>query len=343
MEIDDYLNLHLNLAELGLLELRAQRHNLLDLVQQAMAIQSPIALDTYKVIRHQDLILKYGEYTETIAFNPLIHEAFVGWFGTNQLQSKHFSPVLGFQRGPALSGHPDAQGYCVAYKYIRGETLHRYLKTASPAQIKLILKQLGHALHHAWTALDFTHYDLHLRNIIVTEDAGEPIPVLIDYGVAHIRYGTLEYGCRIRSAHIYNRSMWFYDWFKILMSLYGQLVIDRSERTAPKIKQAQIKIDQIQNDQIESESVLDLIEIARLEFYQNRVTHLKQRVRPLASTKLEPVIVELLQFFGGKPMTPTDYLVHQARYQYLEPSVPMLTQTYVFDSFLTLLTAQMTE
>src|SRR5690606_10476371 len=78
----------------------------------------------------------------------------------------------------------------------------------------------------------FTHYDLHLLNIIVKKDPhiihlpnGREIetrysPVIIDYGSVHVKIDGIDYGRYLPEGYIENEEFWAHDVFKILSMVY---------------------------------------------------------------------------------------------------------------------------
>lgn len=90
----------------------------------------------------------------------------------------------------------------VIYEYIPGVTLLEALKTITVNEFKAIILQILLALYDAYQAFQFTHYDLHLDNIIIINrtEFNHPVifrnqlllysnllPVIIDYGSSHIK------------------------------------------------------------------------------------------------------------------------------------------------------------
>jgi len=165
---------------------------------------------------------KYGESEDY-----LIHELFVGLFGTNNLRKwiPNFAYVLGgFNCSvPILDNKNKIQSYCgtkglmanyVIYEKIVGKSLDKVLinETITKFRFLSIFIQLCYALHLANIKIDFTHYDLHTGNILLkipfkklfyipyeTENGIEyvralEIATIIDYGLSHIKYDNKDFG-----------------------------------------------------------------------------------------------------------------------------------------------------
>jgi hypothetical protein len=149
-----------------------------------------------------------------------VHEAFVGLFGTNQLRKwiPNFAYVFGTFKCP----FPERENCCmtgsekaryVMYEEIQdSQNLEDYLNDNRGLEVDNIILQLCYALHLAHQKIDFTHYDLHGRNVLVrrllnkvcipyqTERGRveyittDVIPVVVDYGFSHINYRGKHYG-----------------------------------------------------------------------------------------------------------------------------------------------------
>jgi hypothetical protein len=101
-------------------------------------------------------------------------------------------------------------------EYIHGQELERIFMNVTVYDLMCIYYQILLALHIAWVEIDFTHYDLHLGNILtVNLDDYYFIPYylrfkdgqqrliyirtrilvkIIDYGYAHIKYKERDFG-----------------------------------------------------------------------------------------------------------------------------------------------------
>lgn len=165
-------------------------------------------------------IIKTALYDE-IGFNRVINECFIGYFGLNQLNSKNFAKIIGFQ----VTGCPEAEldfnryrgKTCVyaMYEHVEGPTFYKYLNSRGFEDVPRILMDIFNALYAASELVDFTHYDLHLENIIIQEGT----PVIIDYGLSHIKYQGYDYG-RLRPQYgTYNKNLWYADVLGLILIL----------------------------------------------------------------------------------------------------------------------------
>jgi hypothetical protein len=174
------------------------------------------------------IIIKFSTdpTVDNLVFNSIVHEAFIGLFGLNRLQSPNFAKII----ATSLSSCPSYIDHeiCsyVAYEYIEGPTLSKFMESNSDGVIKSILYQVFEAIYYAYRELDFTHYDLHLDNIMIRNN----IPVIIDYGRSHIKINNVNYGYYDLWHHVYNRSRWYYDILTLCKWIY------LSERIQDEIK-----------------------------------------------------------------------------------------------------------
>jgi hypothetical protein len=172
----------------------------------------------------EKIIIKYHKI-EKDQFDEVLHEGFIGLFGINNLNLPNFAKILGIKLKDACIGLVDDYGeidddaICnyVMYQFIEGKTLLSFFQEDKLEKLDVksgfeVLLKLYLALQTANNLIEFTHYDLHALNVIVTPK-GEP--VIIDYGSSHIRYGGENYGRSLKIGEIYNKSMWFHDVFKV--------------------------------------------------------------------------------------------------------------------------------
>jgi hypothetical protein len=170
----------------------------------------------------------------SIQNDELQHELFVGLFGLNPLRRSvpNFAYILGgFQCSPPLidSQSKEVVAFCnndrVNVNYVLYEnvtpaiTMREYISRCTPQEFVNKYLQILYALHEAWRACQFTHYDLHDENVLIRNvgDTGfyikyrtergteylqsDAVATIIDYGLAHIKYEGKHYG-------IYNRIPW---------------------------------------------------------------------------------------------------------------------------------------
>jgi hypothetical protein len=187
--------------------------------------------------------------------DELRHEMVVGLYGTNKLRRyiPNFAYIYGgFKCSPPLID-PETKkvvSWCLnnqnAVNYILYEYIHPaisfedYLKTCTGAQFLNVYVQIMYALRLGLKLIDFSHYDLHHKNILLrklttikgpfqiayeTEHGVEYIitdliPTIIDYGYAHI---VLEDGQHLGKNGLVPFSIFSYrsnimhDLYKLLM------------------------------------------------------------------------------------------------------------------------------
>jgi hypothetical protein len=88
----------------------------------------------------------------------------------------------------------------------------------------------------AHEAIEFTHYDLSGNNIIIkTLDSPRDfefngvkascryLPVILDFGVSHIKYQGKDIGTSLQREYIYNKNFWIYDVYLLVSALYGDI------------------------------------------------------------------------------------------------------------------------
>ena len=136
-----------------------------------------------------DVIVKVGSISTIYdEYNEFLHEGFIGLYGLNQLRQPSSNFALVYRvyfdekcpKYPKLTG---TRGLCTytLYEYIPGETFKEYLMiSAIVQQFKEILLQIFIALIMAYREVGFTHYDLHLGNIVLRRVDRHEISYSID-------------------------------------------------------------------------------------------------------------------------------------------------------------------
>lgn len=208
-------------------------------------------------VRQPRFIVKSSQDSES---EQLVHEYFVGAFGTNNLRNEipNFSAVLGYFRcsGTFIS---DSQvlSYCassenpvnyILYEPVKGVSLETFILEHDFDEILQVLTGLILALQVAYERIDFTHYDLHPGNVMVRELPEEIaipyrmnkqtyylhtryIPTLIDYGRAHIKYNGQDYGYEMIQYGVFpDRSFPMYDIYKVIMDTIYYLLRDHTNK-----------------------------------------------------------------------------------------------------------------
>lgn len=313
------------------------------------------------------VVIKAGEDYVSHDFNEVTHEAFIGFFGVNRLDSKNFAQVLDANINTVCPKVLEAEKLCsyVVYEYISGPTLKKYLKGANSNTVATILMTLFDVLYHAWIAIDFTHYDLHLDNIIIHQDQ----PVLIDYGASHIKYKGQDYGRILELGGIKNESMWVHDVFKVLISLLAYINRDILQHRLTDIYQDKINwleyeiyeaeaaryspeyIQDIEEDIADWPLEEQTIELEKLhshnstleqlltgyrsgiERYTSKLAKVTAGILPPYSFALGPIIKHLLRFFTDRTIDLQFYQEYQKKFA--QPSSDILARNLQFADFLT--------
>jgi antitoxin component YwqK of YwqJK toxin-antitoxin module len=193
--------------------------------------------------------------------DDLIHELFVGLFGTNQLRKQvpNFAFLYGgfVCRAPTIGKNNIITEMCgngkvvhyVIYENIPGTNLTKGLINFSASDFIAIYLQILLALR-AGLEYDFTHYDLHEANVILRKpfDTKFAIPyqnstdiiyiitdmvaTMIDYGYAHIKYQDVDYGkYGLEKFCVFpDKSFPLYDAYKLLLSC-ATIILLHAEKT----------------------------------------------------------------------------------------------------------------
>lgn len=199
---------------------------------------------------------------------PVFHEAYVGYYGTNRLNSPNFAKILGVQTEapcPISSDFRYNKGdYCnfVIYEYIEGPTLFDSLDKLDLRSLKRIFKELLQALAYAYKSVGFIHFDLHPLNIILRKGR----PVMIDYGRSQINCDYYWYHYREEMESEINA--WSYDISGLIESFregimypenfrqqpinYDNMTPEIFEGPLPEIKFLTVGILQDRSDEIEN-------------------------------------------------------------------------------------------
>lgn len=317
-------------------------------------------------------------------YHGVMHEAFIGLYGLNGWPN--FAPVYGFNWNDHDHQPKNlhfARCNAVVYKYIEGPTLRQYIKGAyhetiatstgsiyrSPDIMKEILMSLFLGLYHVWTHLQFTHYDAHLSNIIVTR-LKNPMPleykdrllgstlffpVMIDYDSAFVSLSNRDYGRTLPSGAVYKRGFWVHDVVKILANIYAltsyqyrrfALLELRNEQMEPDQKQEglltqwwkklQSIVPSIKRRQIKQE--LERVESARrIADYEYRVAMEELEYNRPFNDPIADYVGKLLIFFfpEATPETlPQILRTYHDRYPYFETVATPDKLSLQFDDFL---------
>ncbi len=172
------------------------------------------------VIKYKDYIIKTSVIDER--FNQNVHEVAVNNV-LEKLNSENFNKILYSSIDETcITEVIDRGNKCcifVIYKFIEGLTLEHFLDTpnATKNNMKKILWNIIKVLHNAYSKLGFTHYDLHLLNVIIKSNL---TPVIIDYGSSHIQVNKGIGIGRIERRKIFNEPLWIHDILRLCSSLY---------------------------------------------------------------------------------------------------------------------------
>lgn len=115
--------------------------------------------------------------------------------------------------------------YYLITEKITGKSLFDYIINSNSQQLVDIIEKIIVCLYEVWIKYEFTHYDLHVNNIIITEDH---IPKIIDFGTSYIHLNNKHLGYIKEFRSLNGRmnfinqcnSFWLHDIFKILCSIY---------------------------------------------------------------------------------------------------------------------------
>lgn len=155
----------------------------------------------------------------------LLHELFVGIFGTNQLRNYVPNFVYtfgGFRCSPPVLAGREVLSWCqdtalpVQYVFYENVTnsvsFGDYCRTCSDNEFLAQYLQVLYATRLALRVCGFTHYDCHAGNVLIRKviqqvfaipyetEAGNQylitnrVAVLIDYGISHIEYQSKHFG-----------------------------------------------------------------------------------------------------------------------------------------------------
>ena len=171
--------------------------------------------DNGTVYENPSMILKSsGELSEARGGSEdLLHEGFVGLYGTNRLRNTipNFAYVYAAFHTPLPVVEGDTY---VLYEHIRPSVpLREYMDGCTAQEWLGIYMQILYSLRYAAQEVGFTHYDLHDRNVLIrkvgdsnpfsilypTERGNEylsttHVATIIDYGLSHITYQGKHYG-----------------------------------------------------------------------------------------------------------------------------------------------------
>jgi len=155
--------------------------------------------------------------SKNVQEDVILHEAFIGMLGTNKLRKQipNFVYIYGqFSCGKIIDDNYwcETGGRSVRYmiqENIEGETLAEFMKKCSKKDFLNIYLQICLSLYTANEELDYSHNDLHARNVIIKKLEKEEyihyfvlgktlkvthLAVIIDLGLSHIKYEGEHFG-----------------------------------------------------------------------------------------------------------------------------------------------------
>ena len=154
-----------------------------------------------------------------------------------KLNNPAFVKTLGYATMEDKDG--DESVYLYREK-VEGIVMQDFVCQCSAATLKKLLRQLLVDYAAVVKSLNFSHYDLHLANIIIVGanrdqimmDGDQLRAVIIDFGSSHISLAAGDVGQAMPLNAVYaDRSMWTQDIFKLFGYLYSHLDDQRSRGT----------------------------------------------------------------------------------------------------------------
>lgn len=240
--------------------------------------------------------------TSSNELDEVLHEGIVGLYATNNLRTLTPCFSLVYEVGRSKKN-------IVVYERIGGFSLLNYIANPNVKvqKAKKILLTLFVGLNIACKQVEFTHYDLHSQNIIIKKVekpvdisynckklfSTTQIPVIIDYGRAHVKIGNRSYGYNEVSMgefeddkfFIQPKGFWPHDVFQLLSEYYR--VFSREGLLAWPEIQLQNDLDSLENTQTTIDETDDPEEKEylkeSLEFWESKVARGKENITKIRS------------------------------------------------------------
>ncbi|SNW63046.1 Protein kinase [Orpheovirus IHUMI-LCC2] len=177
------------------------------------------------VYRYNDIVIKVLDIDmEDKEYKDLVHECFV---------LKHISDKLPYLTQKIIDIKLTESNLYLITKYEEGETLDSYLRTffynnRTIEDLKITIGKVFDSLKLLYKEFNFTHYDLHLQNIILQDNNVK----IIDFGSSYIQINGIDYGITLLSifdfpyTFISPNYFWPYDIFKLLGFVYDKFNMD---------------------------------------------------------------------------------------------------------------------
>ena len=291
------------------------------------------------------VIVKYQKANAD--FNTILHEGIVGLYTVNNLHN--FVHILGVYLNVTYPkiGNCDA----VIYEYVNGETLTSFLrKNPATVEVKHILLQIFVALYNAYKLYDFTHYDLHTDNVIVKISASSVacnyngktlfhthiVPIIIDYGRAHVRIGGIDYGYSyprdeigVDPAYVENHGFWAHDMFSLLSTIYSEFSLTGALAKAKNELDEYVEYEgntvytMNQTEDVEEQNK----QIEAVKFWQDEQMEAKQKIAQIEGTfslenkELEAISMALMELIIGGPFDFRQLLKDIGPFAHLRPEL----------------------
>lgn len=179
------------------------------------------------VARHGDSIIKFESEEDddyNYVFNASLNEMFVSAIATN-----HYEGFVEIKIGNVKEECPPniKNKFCsiIEEDLVKGQTLNDWIRKEIKSEklgsrLPKILLKVFENLYRIHKDTGYTHYDLHIGNIMISDD---DTPHIIDYGYSYVNYNGENYGTFLPFGEIYNRPMWLHDIFKLLMFCFESI------------------------------------------------------------------------------------------------------------------------
>lgn len=174
--------------------------------------------------RFGKIILKFVTHDEDSPIDLFNKEIIVG-LELNKLNNDNFVRTIGHFVDDRCRIPDLLDSISCTYLYLReipGPTLTKFLISASLPQFKAIMLKLLKGYADAVKEFDFCHYDLHTDNVVITAVGDDLIPVIIDFGAAHIKIFSQQIGEYMHIGQYWpevgrysDLSLWVHDIFKV--------------------------------------------------------------------------------------------------------------------------------
>lgn len=305
---------------------------------------------------------------ESQEFDEILHEGIIGLYAINSLRS--LTSCFALVHQVALDVEmPVGKRSVVVYEEIEGTSLYGFLQYDALERIepaKEILMTLLIGLNIAHHQIDFTHYDLHMSNIIVEEletpqlisHHCKPLfktlfrPVIIDFGRSHVKIAGRHYGwekpgeqdfLKEEKMHVRQIGFWQHDVFNILCSYYeffsldGRLAADKLflEGLHENLENTQSTLEDAEENEVE-----ELQE--NIKYWGEQIKKIEQRLKFTKSLwkgdtpeqlKFVQILISLISYFY--PAEKFDYsniIKKLGQHHHLVPNKRL--RTLKFDEFL---------